>query len=82
VSGKDSKIRVPLLKVFHILIQSANSNLAILCQDAGIILISDLDNDFVEWLFLLARADFSVIVGNAAVASFLLSIVALYRIVK
>ena len=70
MSRKDPEIRVSLFKVFHILIQSANSNLAVLRQDAGIILISDLDDYFMERLFLLARADFAVIIRNAAVAPF------------
>lgn len=61
--------RVSLLKIFHIIIQCLCRKLSFLCLCSHIVFISDLQNDFVKWLFLFTGCNLFLIVHYLPVFS-------------
>ena len=74
--------RVTFLEALHILVQQFLCQCAVLGQDTHIILVADLDDQFMEHFFLLACPQMLVVVGNTAVFALLLGVVATYCIIE
>ena len=73
---------VALLEGLHILVEHLPGKLSILGCGVHIVFVSDLDDEFFKQLFLLARADFLVVIVNHAILAGLLLVVASQRAVK
>ena len=67
--------RISPLKVLHIFIQHLYRKLSVLRFRSHVVLIPDLQDNLMEWFFLLAGTDFLIIIINPAVTSSLLLIV-------
>ena len=82
VGGEHPELGIALLKALHVLVQNRCRQLPLLAVGAHIVSIAHLQNDFVERLFLLARADFLIVILNPSVGPGLFSVVALQSLVK
>ena len=76
------EVGVALLKALIVFIQHGSCQLCILAGGAHIVLISDLQDNLVEGLLLIARADFLVVVWNTPVCTGLLLVVAFQGFIK
>ena len=76
------KIRIPALEVCHEIRKNLLCQLPLLTSHIHIILITYLENHFMEQLFLLPLPDFLIIVINLSVTPFLLRIVSYLSFVK
>ena len=72
VSGKDSQIWIPFLKIVIIFIKNFLSKLSILGFGIHIIRITDLQNDFVKGFFLFGISYLLIIIINPTIRSCLL----------
>ena len=77
MGGEHPEIGVALLKGTHVLAQHRRRKLAVLAGRAHILLVAYLQDDFMERLFLLARAYLFVVVRYLSVGSGLLVVVSL-----
>ena len=82
VRRKHPEIGIALLKSLIILVQYLPCQFRILARGAHIVLISDLQDDLVERLLLIARADFLVVVWNTPVCTGLLLVVPFQRLIE
>ena len=82
VRREHPKIGIALLKTLIILVQYPPSQFRILVGGTHILLVSDLQDDLVKRLFLIAGTDFLVVVRNAPVASGLFLVVSLQSFIK
>ena len=69
------KLRISCLKALHELVQDRSCQLAVFTEGGHIVHVADLEDYFVERLFLLALADFLIVIFDAAVFAFLLGVV-------
>ena len=76
------ELGVALLKAFHVLVQNRCRKLPLLAVGAHIVSIAHLQDDFMERLFLLARADFLIVILNSSVGPGLFCVVAFQSLVK
>ena len=82
MSGEHTQSRIPFLKTFHIFIQYPCRDLPFGCFCSHIILIPDLQDNLMEWFFLLSRADLFVIISNLPIFPCLLCVIPFKRSVK
>ena len=82
IGAEHPQHRIAPLKVLHIFIQHLCGKLSVLRFRSHVVLIPDLQDNLVEWLFLLAGTDFLIIIVNPAVTSGLLLIVPGERFIK
>lgn len=82
VRREHPKIGIALLKTLIILVQYGSCQLRILAGGAHIFFISDLQDDLVKGLLLIAGANFLVVVRNAPVASGLFLVVSLQSLIE
>ena len=80
--GEHAERRVTLLERLHVFVEHLPGKLSVLGRSAHIVLVADLDDEFFKQLFLLARADFHVVIVNHAILAGLLLVVASQRAVK
>ena len=71
-----------MLEGLHILVEHLPGKLSILGCGVHIVFVSDLDDEFFKQLFLLARADFLVVIVNHAILAGLLFVVTSQCVVK
>ena len=76
------EVGIALLKASIVFIQHSSCQLRILAGGAHIFFISDLQDDFVEGLLLIAGTDFFIVVWNAPVCTGLFLIVAFQSFIK
>lgn len=76
------EVWVALLKAPIVLVQYRPSRLCILAGSAHILLVSDLQDDLVERLLLISRANLLVVVRNAPVCTGLLLVVPFQSIIE
>ena len=76
------EVWIALLKASIVFIQHSSCQLRILAGGAHIFLVSDLQDDLVKGLLLIARADFLVVVWNTPVCTGLLLVVAFQGFIK
>lgn len=76
------EVRVSLLKSSIIFIQHSSCQLRILAGGAHIFFVPDLQNDLVEWLFLIAGTNLLIVVWNTPVCTGLLLVVAFQSLIE
>ena len=76
------EIGIALLKRFHVLVQHRCRQPPFVAVGAHVVLVAHLQDNFMERLFLLARADFFIVVFNLAVCPGLLGVVPFQGLVK
>ena len=77
VGREHPKLRIALLKSKIILIQNSFRKLSVLTFSTHVFLIANLQNEFMEWFFLLAGTDFLIVIFYLSVLSRLLLVVPL-----
>ena len=82
VRREHPKIGIALLKTLIILVQYGSCQLRKLAGGAHIFFTSDLQDNLVEGLLLIAGTDFFIVVWNAPVASGLLLVIAFQSFIK
>ena len=82
VRREHPKVGISLLKTSIVFIQHSPCQICILAGGAHIVLISDLQDDLVKRLLLVAGANFLIVVWNAPVCTGLLLIVAFQSFIK
>ena len=82
VRGEHVQGMVTLPKATEIFVQDFLGKLGVLTRGTHIITVADLDDDFVEYLFLLSRPYLFVIVGDLSVIASLLRVVLFKCLVK
>ena len=75
IGAEYSQRRISSLEVLHIFIKNLCRKLSILRLCSHVVLISDLQNNLMEWLLLLTETDFLIVIVNPTVTSGLLLIV-------
>ena len=81
IATKYPKCRIPFLEIFYILIQYVYSQISCFCSNSHIFSVSNLENHFMEQLFLFSLPDFFIVICNLPVFSFP-GIVSLHSIIK
>ena len=76
------EVWIALLKASIVFIQHSSCQFRILAGGAHIFLVSDLQDDLVEWLLLIAGANFLVIVWDSPVCTGLLFVVAFQSLIE
>ena len=79
---KHPEVWIALLKASIVLVQYRPSQLRILAGGAHIFPVSDLQDDLVKGLLLIARADFLIVVWNTPVCTGLLLVVAFQSFIE
>ena len=74
--------RITLLERLHVFVEHLPGKLSVFGCGVHIVFVADLDDEFFKQLFLLARADFLVVIVNHAILAGLLLVVISQRIVK
>lgn len=82
VRREHPEVGIALLKASIVFIQHSSCQLRILAGGAHILLISNLQDDLVEGLLLIAGANFLIVVWNAPVCTGLFLIVAFQSFIK
>ena len=65
IATKYPKCRIPFLEIFYILIQYVYSQISCFCSNSHIFSVSNLENHFMEQLFLFPLPDFFIIRSKA-----------------
>ena len=81
ITAKYMKCWISLLKILYILIQYLYRQISFCRSNSHIFTISNLENHFVEQLFLLSLTDFFIVICNLPILSFSY-IVPFHRIIK
>lgn len=79
---KHPEVGIALLKAPIVLVQYRPSWLCILAGSAHILLVSDLQDDLVERLLLISRANILIVVWNTPVCTGLLIVVAFQSLIE
>ena len=82
VRREHPEVGIALLKAPIVLVQYRPSQLCILAGGAHIVLISDLQDNLVERLLLIAGTDFFIVVWNAPVCTGLLLVVPFQSLIE
>ena len=80
--GENAERWVALLERLHVFVEHLPGKLTVLGCGVHVVLVADLDDEFFKQLFLLARADFLVVIVDHAIYACLLLVVASQRVVK
>ena len=80
--GEHAQRRVALLERLHVLVEHLPGELAVLGCGVHVVFVADLDDEFFEQLFLLARADFLIVIVDDAIFAGLLFVVTSQCVVK
>ena len=70
IAAKYPKCRIPFLEIFYILIQYLYSQISFFCSSSHIFSVSNLENYFMEQLFLFSLPDFFIVICNLPIFSF------------
>ena len=65
ITAKYLKCRISFLKIFHIPVQYLYSQISLTCSNSHIFSVSNLENHFMEQLFLFPLPDFFIIRSKA-----------------
>ena len=79
---KHPEVWIALLKASIVLVQYGSCQFRILARGTHILFVSNLQDDLVEWLFLIAGANLLIVVGNTPVTSGLLFVVAFQSVIE
>ena len=70
IATKYPNCRIPFLEIFYILIQYVYSQISCFCSNSHIFSVSNLENHFMEQLFLFSLANLFIIICNLPIFSF------------
>ena len=70
ITAKYPKCRISFLKIFHISVQYLYSQISLICSNSHIFSVSNLENHFMEQLFLFPLANLFIIICNLPIFSF------------
>ena len=81
IATKYPKCRISFLEIFHILIQYLYSQISLFCSNSRIFSVSNLENHFMEQLFLFPLTNLFIIIRNLPIFS-LPDIIPFYSFIK
>ena len=82
VRGENVKVRIARFKRLEVFVQNSFCKFSVFRYGAHIILVPDLNDDFIKRFFLFSGTDFFIIIFDDSVAAGLLFVVLLQRLIE